>query len=159
MRASNTNTVDVPFKPGKNWSYIRFRVQHYHPVQPADIGWPTGNGEKLSNSQACCQAHLCLAAALCLSISCGQSYVRRLYGRGVTITTLRGREIKFGRNRRSPPAIIRQIFPRRAAGCPKWRPGGRSAFVEIHTPLPLPFVQAAVLPSPFQSFAAYGILS
>ena len=35
---------------------------------------PTGNGKKLSNSQACC-----LAAAQFLSISCGQSYVRRLY--------------------------------------------------------------------------------
>ena len=33
------------------------------PVQPADIGWPTGNGKKLSNSQACCLAQLCLAAA------------------------------------------------------------------------------------------------
>ena len=32
-------------------------------VQPADIGWPTGNGKKLSNSQACCLAQLCLAAA------------------------------------------------------------------------------------------------
>ena len=29
----------------------------------ADIGWPTGNGEKLSNSQACCLAKLGLAAA------------------------------------------------------------------------------------------------
>ena len=26
-------------------------------------GWPTGNGKKLSNSQACCLAQLCLAAA------------------------------------------------------------------------------------------------
>ena len=25
-------------------------------------GWPTGNGKKLSNSQACCLAQLCLAA-------------------------------------------------------------------------------------------------
>ena len=32
-------------------------------VQPADIGWPTGNGKKVSNSQACCLAQLCLAAA------------------------------------------------------------------------------------------------
>ena len=47
-------------------------------VQPADIGWPTGNGEKLS----CCQAQLsqatCLAVAYPLSISCRPSYVRRL---------------------------------------------------------------------------------
>ena len=26
-------------------------------------GWPTGNGKKLSKSQACCLAQLCLAAA------------------------------------------------------------------------------------------------
>ena len=32
-------------------------------VQPADIGWPIGNGKKLSNSRACCLAQLCLAAA------------------------------------------------------------------------------------------------
>ena len=32
-------------------------------VQPADIGWPTGNGKELNNSQACCLAQLCLAAA------------------------------------------------------------------------------------------------
>ena len=32
-------------------------------LQPADIGWPTGNGEKLNNSQACCLAQLCLGAA------------------------------------------------------------------------------------------------
>ena len=33
------------------------------PLQHADIGWPTGNGKKLSNSQACCLNQLCLAAA------------------------------------------------------------------------------------------------
>ena len=33
-------------------------------VQPADIGWPTGNGKKLSSSQACCLAQLCLAAGI-----------------------------------------------------------------------------------------------
>ena len=49
------------------------------PVQPADIGCPTGNGKKLSKSQACCLAQLCLAAAQFLSISNGQSCVRRLY--------------------------------------------------------------------------------
>ena len=48
-------------------------------LQPANTGWLTGNGRKLSNSQACCLAQLCLAAAWFLSISCGQSYVRRLY--------------------------------------------------------------------------------
>ena len=32
-------------------------------VQPAVIGWPTGNGKKRSNSQACCLAKLCLAGA------------------------------------------------------------------------------------------------
>ena len=48
-------------------------------LQPADIGWPTGNRKKLS----CCQAQLsqatCLAVAYLLSISCRPSYVRRLY--------------------------------------------------------------------------------
>ena len=32
-------------------------------VQGGWGGWPTGNGKKLSNSQACCLAQLCLAAA------------------------------------------------------------------------------------------------
>ena len=32
-------------------------------LQPADIGWPTGYGKKISNSQACCLAQLCLVAA------------------------------------------------------------------------------------------------
>ena len=32
-------------------------------IQPADIGWPTGNGKKLSKSQACCLSQLCLGAA------------------------------------------------------------------------------------------------
>ena len=32
-------------------------------VQSADIGWPTGNGKNLSNSEACCLAQLCLGAA------------------------------------------------------------------------------------------------
>ena len=31
-------------------------------LQPADIGWPTGNGKKLSCTQACCLAQLCLGA-------------------------------------------------------------------------------------------------
>ena len=33
------------------------------PVQNGYIGFNTGNGEKLSNSQACCLAQLCMAAA------------------------------------------------------------------------------------------------
>ena len=32
-------------------------------VQGGWGGWPTGNGKKLSYSQACCLAQLCLAAA------------------------------------------------------------------------------------------------
>ena len=39
------------------------RYQARNLIQPADIGWPTGNGKKLSNSPACCLAHLCLATA------------------------------------------------------------------------------------------------
>ena len=42
-------------------------------------GWPTGNGKKVSNSQACCLAQLCLAPAYFLSISCGPSWARALY--------------------------------------------------------------------------------
>ena len=34
----------------------------FSPLQPADIGWLTGNGKKLSFSQACCLGQLCLAA-------------------------------------------------------------------------------------------------
>ena len=45
----------------------------FNPVQGGWGGWPTGNGKKLSNSQACCLAQLCLAAAKFLSISCGPS--------------------------------------------------------------------------------------
>ena len=57
---------------------LLLRIMHLS-VQPPDIGWPTGNGKKVSNSQACCLAQLRLAAAYFLSISCGPSYVRRLY--------------------------------------------------------------------------------
>ena len=42
-------------------------------------GWPTGNGKKLSNSQACCLSQQCLAAAKFLSISCGPSTPSALY--------------------------------------------------------------------------------
>ena len=42
---------------------VRFYLDFMTHLQPADIGWPTGNGKKVSNSQACCLAQLCLAAA------------------------------------------------------------------------------------------------
>ena len=48
-------------------------------VQCSCSGWPTGNGKKLSNSQACCLAQLCLAAAYFLSISCGPSTPSAMY--------------------------------------------------------------------------------
>ena len=48
-------------------------------VQCAQIVCPTGNGKKLSSSQACSLAQLCLAAAYFLSISCGANYLRALY--------------------------------------------------------------------------------
>ena len=35
----------------------------HHRVQPADIGWPTGNGEKLSCSQAQLGQATCMAVA------------------------------------------------------------------------------------------------
>ena len=40
---------------------IDLRMSNF--VQGGWGGWPTGNGNKLSNSQACCLAQLCLAAA------------------------------------------------------------------------------------------------
>ena len=42
-------------------------------------GWPTGNGNKLSNSPACCLTQLCLAAVYILSISCRPSTPSALY--------------------------------------------------------------------------------
>ena len=48
-------------------------------VQPADTGWPTGNGKKLSCSQVRLGQATGLAVASFLSISYGPSYVRRLY--------------------------------------------------------------------------------
>ena len=41
----------------------KWRISHYRVLQGAATGWPTGNGKKLSNSQACCLALLCQAAA------------------------------------------------------------------------------------------------
>ena len=48
-------------------------------LQCSCSGWPTGNGKKLSSSQACYLAQLCLATASFLSISCGPSWARALY--------------------------------------------------------------------------------
>ena len=48
-------------------------------IQPADIGLPTGNGKKLSCTQAQLGQATGLAFASFLSISCWPSYVRRLY--------------------------------------------------------------------------------
>ena len=44
-------------------------------------GWPTGNGNKLSNSPACCLTQLFLAAVYILSISGGPSTPSALYSR------------------------------------------------------------------------------
>ena len=41
--------------------------------------WKTGYGKKLSSCQAQLRQAKCLDVALSLFISCGQSYVRRLY--------------------------------------------------------------------------------
>ena len=49
-----------------HYAWLKLDITHKSKVsylQPADIEWPTGNGEKLSCSQACCLAQLCLAAA------------------------------------------------------------------------------------------------
>ena len=58
-------------------------------LQPADIGWPTGNGKKLSCSQVQLGQATGLAFALFLSISCGPSYVRRLYTRQFKLVSKR----------------------------------------------------------------------
>ena len=70
---------EVSLKPG--WQFNRFfdRLNHGlnhlisvtdalgddlgHDLQPADIGWPTGNGKKLSCSQAQLGQATCLAIA------------------------------------------------------------------------------------------------
>ena len=51
---------------------------HKKYLQPADIGWPTGNGKKLSSTQAQLGQTTCLVVASFLSISCKPSNVRRL---------------------------------------------------------------------------------
>ena len=66
----DSSTVNFTEKSGK-------KLQIF--LQLADIRLPTGNGKKLSCSQAQLGQATCLAVALFLSISCGQSYVRRLY--------------------------------------------------------------------------------
>ena len=50
-----------------------------HYVQGGWGGWPTGNGNKLSNSPACCLTQLCLAAVYILYISCRPSTPSALY--------------------------------------------------------------------------------
>ena len=58
---------------------LSLNVRKFCIIQPADIGWPTGNGKKRSCSQAQLGQATCLAVASFLSISCGPSYVRRLH--------------------------------------------------------------------------------
>ena len=58
---------------------IDFKILTTCTVQGGWGGWPTGNGKKVSNSQACCLAQLCLAAASFLSIFCGPSTPSTLY--------------------------------------------------------------------------------
>ena len=61
-RGNNARSFGLGWIDGKA-SISCHRVQGLLHVQPADIGWPTGNGKKLSNSQACCLDQLCLDAA------------------------------------------------------------------------------------------------
>ena len=49
-------SVDVRETPNVKNKFARF-------VQGGWGGWPTGNGKKVSNGQACCPAQLCPAAA------------------------------------------------------------------------------------------------
>ena len=61
------------------------------PVQPADIGWPTGNGKKLRNYQACCLAGpavpgSCLVSFhFLLAILCPQAVLRAAQRPGVHV--------------------------------------------------------------------------
>ena len=48
---------------GLLYTDLEARLRVRKQLQPADIGWPTGNGKKLSNCQACCLSQLCLGAA------------------------------------------------------------------------------------------------
>ena len=65
---NTANGLNGPFKPAGPVRSAHYSISFVKPlaalgIQPADIGWPTGNGKKLSNSQACCLAQLCLIAA------------------------------------------------------------------------------------------------
>ena len=55
-------------KQGELLENILQNLRNKWPPHPIHVqggwgGWPTGNGTKVSNSQACCLAQLCLAAA------------------------------------------------------------------------------------------------
>ena len=67
---------------GNLWSpawVTRYMQQKPWIVQSGGSVCPTGNGEKLSNSQVCCLAQLCKAVALFLSISHATSTPSTLY--------------------------------------------------------------------------------
>ena len=88
FRARNVPVTRVPFQ---NWNTYCLlvtktfvtgmldqsvvRLNEFVLIQPADIGWPTGNGKKLNRSQAQLAQATGLAVAYFLSISCGPSYV------------------------------------------------------------------------------------
>ena len=55
---------DPEYRVIRQVDYIIALVVFCHSIlQGGWGGWPTGNGKKVSNSQACCLAQLCLAAA------------------------------------------------------------------------------------------------
>ena len=60
---SDSQRIVIPIPWQSSAGYLEWERELEKKVQPEDIGWPTGNGKKLSNSQACCLAQLCLAAA------------------------------------------------------------------------------------------------
>ena len=49
--------------PTNNWNQDKADLTSGMTLQGGWSGWPTRNGKKLNNSQACCLAQLCLAAA------------------------------------------------------------------------------------------------
>ena len=51
-----SNAVDSEFERKSHSYSLTGRSNPAEHIQPADIGWTTGNGKKISNSQACCLA-------------------------------------------------------------------------------------------------------
>ena len=65
-RGAAKNIMLVPgklFAPSEDVMLVRFQLIKSNVIQPADIGWPTGYGKKLSSTQAQLSQATCLAVA------------------------------------------------------------------------------------------------